>query len=293
MINLVGQQDQYIPPSGSLTGEVVDATNAVWTLKTARNYSPGLLHCSDGPVELERIGHPISLRGSNDLTFKGGRVKGSVRQTSIRYLDYCNSAAFTLRDCSRATIDGFVADGCWDGIRFTRSPSGIIKNVRLSNLADDAIELDSLDSCIIRDSVIDGCFVGISTAGDDDDYDENAVIDIDNLWLRLKPFVFAKNATQNLKMTHGHAFKTGARNPKFKIKNSVFAYAVDPFDTDSRLIKMFDNLIESVNNRILWLSSAYGLPPAVLTDLPDGFTLVTGDEAIFEWEKVYATQRTM
>lgn len=201
-----------------------------------------------------------------------------------------NSAAFTIRSPS-ATLLGFSARNVHDGIRIEDYPDWTIEGVRLTYVRDDAIENDSLTSGILRDSLLDGVYVVMSTRpGRGKDIDgSQSTITLERVLARLElqPYPFkwrTKPGTvrvDGVPHGHGNLFKMYTEhpewNPRFRILDSTFM--IDNASHASRFDFPPDHLIAECRD----VSIVYTGPGRYPGRLPTGDCVeVTKDRRVWE-----------
>ena len=242
----------------------IDASNATWDLanigETTNRY-------------------PFIVTDSSHLVLAGGTINGQVSLTLDWKTAYVNSAAVFARDSEDIHFKDWRISQAWDGIRITGHDEAEfeISNVWMSNIRDDGIENDRGLSGTIRDSMMDGVFVGISLYEDDTNNQKDQTVTLDNVLIRMESFSY-KN-----EMTHQPFFKyDGDVSPKLSIHNSVFAIDLIDHEGLGRLEDAWDNVVDASNNYFLNLTddpipSSYPLPQS-------GFTILNGAEARAFWE---------
>ena len=174
-----------------------------------------------------------------------------------------NSSVITIR-APNATISGIHFFNVHDGPRTTDTPNWRVEHVWGEYVRDDAIENDGQYSGVLYDSLLDGCFVGISTRAEDakSDATNNTVV-LDRVLLRLTPQPYGyKWDTRGFNykegkvpMGQGLIFKVNdpSRTPRFIVKNSIFCLHFDSTG-NGELIDFPESIIkECFNNTIVWL----------------------------------------
>ena len=176
-----------------------------------------------------------------------------------------NSCPLTIR-APHATISGVHVFNVHDGFRTTNSPDWRVEHVWGEYIRDDALENDGQCSGVLYDSLLDGCFVGISTRGDDGGSPEAAknTVVLDTVLLRLTPQPYGfkwqergfNYSEGEVPMGQGLMFKTNdpARTPKFIIRNCMFCLYFDESPANGRRIDFPRSIIkEASGNTIVWL----------------------------------------
>ena len=223
--------------------------------------------------------YPVSVRDSSNVTLRGGTISGEV-PLDLDWVDaYVNSAAIYSRNVDGILIQDWTISQAWDAIRVRGNASDkfIIDNVWLSDVRDDAVENDDGQSGIIRNSLFDGVFVGISLADSDTTDQTNNVVTVDNVLIRMEFFEYKG------KMTHQSIFKVVDKiSPSLRIHDSVFAIEDVNHAGQSRLRIAWDSVLNASNNYFLNFSDVplpadYPWPPA-------GFIVLQGAAARKFWQ---------
>jgi hypothetical protein len=235
----------------------------------------------------EKNPYPALLDRCQECTWYGGLWSSKIPQDTDWEKSYCNSAAaFAFTGSIDFTFDSVRIDGAWDGVRFQprRPDTGttfVLQNSWLSNVRDDCVENDALHDMIIRNSLLDGCFSGISvdpgrTGSRVPNRAETRTVVIEDVLLRLQDYAFRGEVQP------GHFLKVHAASPSIEIRDSIFA-----FDrvghVDRRWSRAMSKVKSCSNNYLLWLSDRP--VPARFPSVPACFTLLTGAEAREKWEQ--------
>jgi hypothetical protein len=261
-------------PKGLKSGTVFDATGARFTIDNcgwAGSKNP----------------YPAVLDRCHDCTWYGGLWNSKIPQHTEWGKTYCNSAAaFASRDSINFTFASLRIDGAWDGVRFAPRNQGAKTSFRLedswlSNIRDDCVENDQLHDMIIRNSLLDGCFSGISIdpgrkGSEPPNRAETHRVVLDNVLLRVQDYPFRGE------IQPGHFLKVHPTSPSIEIRDSIFA-----FDKVGRVDRRWSRAMSKVrscsNNYLLWLSDRplrASFPPT-----PDCFTVLTGAQARQKWQE--------
>lgn len=257
------QVDQYknleIPPKTN-----VDASSATWT------------GVSD---------YPIRLSGGSGVCWHGGTVTGTYPDTDS-WDRMHDTAAFTV------TLPEFVGSGIrvhnyGDGVNIVDDAENFtFRAVHLSYIRDDCIENDRLQSGIVEDSLLDGCYTALSARPNPSDAESDGHDDVwtisDSL-IRLQPMptVYKGEAPG-----HGRFFKwdNDGRGPSIELHGNVFRADQAPNDGDLGVPESY--LASCSDNVMVWLGD--GEFPGVL---PDCFTITTDkgvwDEAVANWAAAF------
>ncbi len=187
----VVQPGKYAPyeDADAVNGEVFDARGV--TLY-------GEVHPTD------RIDYPVDIRTESDgglidgdtarFCWLGGAIIGTNDLgTSWTEMKQPNNGAIILKE-GWATVDGARIYNIGDGIRpHHRDSDGdglglfTIRNVWMSHMRDDCIEVDSITGGTIEDSLFDGCYAFISATGAVT-FDPDRTIIIRDSLVRLQEF---------------------------------------------------------------------------------------------------------
>ena len=235
----------------------------------------------------EKNPYPATLDECQDCTWYGGLWNSKIPQDTDWGNTYCNSAAaFAFRDSINFAFDSVRIDGAWDGIRFQpREPDAkttfVLENSWLSNVRDDCIENDALHDMIIRDSLLDGCFSGISldpgrTGSPVPNRADTHTVVIEDVLLRLQDYPFRGEVQP------GYFLKVHAASPSIEIRDSIFAFDRVGY-VDRRWSRAMSKVKSCSNNYLLWLSDTP--MPASFPRIPACFTVLTGAQARDKWEQ--------
>jgi Ca2+-binding RTX toxin-like protein len=244
--------------------DVVNASQASWTVANTgskKNLYPFQVVDNDPNVRII-----------------GGTINGTVSQTLDWRDAYINSAAVRIEDTTQATIEDWRISKAWDAIRISGKSSGFtIEDAWLSGIRDDAVENDQKNGGIIRDSLFDGVFAGISTDGNGTG--AGNTITLDGVLMRMETYTYKG------KMTHQSPFKAdvGGGNPSYRITDSIIAIEQVRHDGTNRMEVAFDQMTKVTNSYYLNLSDTK--LPSSYPDIPKGFTLLQGKAARDFWAK--------
>jgi hypothetical protein len=224
--------------------------------------------------------YPFNIEGAPGLIAKGGAIWGTISQTLSWEETYINSAALRFENAPGVVIDDWRIDRAWDAIRIDAGTQNfLIDDAYITNNRDDAVENDDNHAGTIRDTLIDGTFVGISL-GDDAHVDGSQnTVTLEGVFMRMQEYIY-KNELQS-----GTPFKadSGApeTTPDIRIINSVIAIQDPDHAGLNRLQIAWDHVTESHGNVFLNLSDT---PlPADYPKPPAGFTILQGQEARDYW----------
>jgi len=174
-----------------------------------------------------------------------------------------NSSVISLR-APGATVSGIHFFNVHDGPRTTDTPDWRVEHVWGEYVRDDAIENDHQYSGVLYDSLLDGCFVGISTRSTNPapTAAENVVV-LDRVLLRLAPQPYGYKWQErgsnymegDVPMGQGMIFKVNdpAHTPRFVIKNCIFCLHFDRTGNGGLIDFPREIIQEASNNTIVWL----------------------------------------
>ena len=258
--------------TGLASGTVIDASTASWILDN---------DSSDG----QSSAYPVLVYQAPNVVIEGGTILGNIDQTSDWTQVYAmgNSAAVRTEDAPGATISDWRISNAWDAVRVSwNTPDFVIQGIRATDIRDDAVENDRLQSGTIRDSLFDGAFSGISVDPDSSNPVDghNETVLIDGVLMRLQRSLYEGE------MTHSSFIKTdsatnGTVTPSLRFVNNVFALEDVNHHSYRSMEDAWAHTIESKNNYLLNLSddplpSDYPLPPS-------GWTVLQGQAARDYW----------
>jgi hypothetical protein len=236
------------------------------------------------------IANPASGWTSSRTCVLGGTVTSSVdRDRTWEDLEesYNGDALDVGIESDWAVVDGLRADNVFDAIA-AQGPVGtklIIRNVHLTDIRDDCIENDhDPKSLTVQDSLLDGCFTGISERPDEREDPQprpgaGAVTTLDGVLLHVKPQAFGTGCEYAEACRDGRAafnlFKwSPSSTPRVVIRNSVLR--VDRYSAWGPSEMVFPPGIRAENSVLVWLGP--GRYPA---PLPAGMR-VTTDRSVWE-----------
>jgi hypothetical protein len=257
-------------------GTVIDAREANFTVANSRNRAPVPdMTCEVG--QLLTNPYPVVVRNCPGVRFVGGLFDGEVPMTSGWRETYCNSAALLLRDgSSKSLVEEIRVRRAWDGVRFAEGCDDFtLRSSWLSDIRDDAVENDYLQSGTIEDCLFDGCFSGISVdPADRSGTGADRSLAVYRCLIRMQPFPSERG------ISHGSPFKTSDSSPVLKVIDTAIALSA-PNMRFRRLERAWAKLAESRNNLLLWLPE--GALPEGFPRPPQGFQILTGKEAQGLW----------
>lgn len=301
-------------PGVHAPGTVFDARGVTFHLRHSSNPNPEGVCRYSGPDELPTNSYPIvnpgvapagEPLGTPDACFQGGLVQGEISLSADMFVwssqpkGYCNSAAMDLKSnvSTHQVVEGTRIDRVWDGIRFngkncSQTPGLChhrIRHVWISNARDDCIENDGLGGLAIEDSLLDGCFAGISADPGRCTtcplpHRETDEIHLSGVLMRLRAFPYTYEGAHQ--MHHVGAFKIHRKyGPDLAIENSVIAFEFYTPDRHGFWDVGWKRIRRCSNNYLLWLSdepfpSALGFPSP-----PGCFKILKGQVARAFWQE--------
>ncbi len=169
-----------------------------------------------------------------------------------------------------SVVDGLRVDRLVDGF----GPAGdgtVMRNAYISNIRDDCVEADYLSAGRIEDSLLDGCYAGISVDPVTRPSPKNPQpLVLDGVLMRLKPYPNSPVALQTIRLFKSEAWANVI------VRNSVFL--ADKTTTRSDQFRA----IQAENVTVVWLGD--GTFPGTV---PPGVTVTTDlsvwEQARAEW----------
>jgi hypothetical protein len=296
-------------PGAHPPGTIFDMQGDTFVLRISSNPDP------DGPCryvtddQLPTIRYPIVnprdlAHGTLNACFRGGRVIGDISLTGDLQVwasngGYCNSAAIEMKNAASTNqkIEAIRVDRAWDAFRVggascARIPGSchnLIQGVWASNVRDDCVEDDTLGGLVVKDSLFDGCFSGVSADPGGctkcpASHQDTDTIMLDGVLLRLQGFPYTYMG--KFTMHHVGPFKIhGSLGPRLVVNDSVIAFEYyDPTRYD-RWSTGWKKIKSCRNNQLLWLPDA-PFPPSPNFPMPPGcFTIRTGAAARAVWNE--------
>jgi hypothetical protein len=190
-----------------------------------------------------------------------------------------------------AVVDGLRVDNTYDaiGVQGPATTRLIVRNVHLTGIRDDCIENDhDPKSLTVQDSLLDGCFTGISERPDEREHPQpaahaGATTTLDGVLLYIMPQAYGTACRHPGACTDGRAanalFKWSASaTPRVTIRNSIFR--VDRYSAYGPSEMLFPAGTAVENSVLVWLG-----PGAYPAPLPPGLR-VTSDVTV--WERARA-----
>ena len=222
--------------------------------------------------------YPLNLRGGDGACLAGGRIAGQYDPTlTWQAMHDANNAGLRFEN-DAFTIDGLRIDDVGDGIRPV-AQDFTVRAVWLSWVRDDCMENDHLHGGLIEDSLLDGCYVGISERPSpailDSGFDgRRDALTIHGSLIRLQAMPGPDGGSPS-GLGHGQFFKWHERATALALRDDVFlAEEVGQGGPDTMGVPQ--SLVDCAGNVMVWLGSGdYPAP------LPPCFT-VTHDRTVWD-----------
>ncbi len=232
----------------------------------------------------------IIFQGTGPACWYGGSWNGAWNDTDPTVTwenPYHHSAAFTVRVPS-FLVEGYRANNNGDGINIETAGTNFhLRAIYLSNMHDDCIQNDSLNSGVVEDSLFDGCYVGIS----EDDFTKtrngsaNTMTFQNNLlYMKPMPTVF-RGTVPGISFL----FKGWSQTPSSKmvLKNNIFYITKAPgFEVNGFGVPKNMVFTECSNNTVVWTGPGVK-PPG---NWPDSCFTFTKDVSV--WNNSVASWKT-
>jgi hypothetical protein len=221
----------------------------------------------------------------------GGDVRSGVShgRTWDDLNDHADGGALSFGTRSGVgVVDGLRADNVFDAISAKGDPPAriVVRNVWFTNIRDDCIENDTHPKTLtVHDSLLDGCFVGISERPGSDDgwHRPTGTTTLDRVLLRLQPMAYGTGCRYRQACTDGrghHVFFKWSETatPSVVIRDSVLR--MDRYSINGPTPMRFPPGTRAERAVLVWLG-----PGAYPHPLPPGMTL-TRDVRV--WERARA-----
>jgi hypothetical protein len=271
--------------------------------------TPDRTYWTDAPTGLRyplRVGILQSAAVSGNTCILGGEIRGNLDPGADRvdlYDAYHSGIEHSATAGTFAVADGIRVDNFFDGYRKVGSGTGYLKRAYFTDLKDDCIEneVDELGAhggIQIYDSLME-CYSGISDDGDQAAPASKTVLDGVLLWIKPTKDRVSPNAcrgdqcgeladgTANAEIWKGLATSTPTvevHNTWFRLDEasawnlSAMAFPCTPLSSWGATSCVYDNV------KVLWT----GAGPYPGPELPAGVTLVTGQDALDQWNAAAA-----
>jgi hypothetical protein len=229
---------------------------------------------------------PVNVASKPGMCWTGGVVQGTLEEATPWTTWHSTSAFYIWGE--RAVVEGLRADNYGDGVRFT--PSGTknwtLRGVHFTKMHDDCVENDRLESGLVEDVLLDGCYVGFSArpgnAFQDQVNGSANTVTVRNSLVRLRRQV---SVYKGVSPSSGGFFKVESDlvgiNVSWVLENNIFR-ADGPSGIASLCLNL-NGKFTARNNIMVWLGE--GDYPCAL---PSGWTLTRDrtvwDNAVAGWK---------
>jgi hypothetical protein len=237
---------------------------------------------------------PLELGGGDDLCIVGGTVEGvydpGVSWTYV-HDSTRNHGGVLLDGPANSTIEGVRIHNVADGVRMQGGADGFtIRRVWMSYIRDDCVDDHHLYGGVIVDSLLDGCYVGLSARPNSTQDGRGKTIRIIDSVMRLQAYP-DPHSSESRNPGHGALFKwhnsDPSRSPALALHGNVVL--IDQ-DSDAGIGVPASATIEScADNVMVWLGPG-PFPDDLGTDPATGapcFTVTTDrgvwDRRVAEW----------
>jgi hypothetical protein len=299
--------------SPQLPGAVYDMRGETFYLDYSQNPDPNgpCKYAGSDALRVQRypVGNPGDVTlgvGSVDGIFWGGRIIGNISLTAKGDVmasngGYCNSAAVDMRrsGSTRHQVLKMRIDRVWDGVRFNKDPcfqtpgvcNHVVDTTWISNARDDCIEADlGMSGMTIRDSLLDGCFAGISTTPGGKCSacvsHANDTIRIERSLIRMQGYPYKLQTNYHIGLLKQYPTNL---TPKAEVYNSVITaehYVTSGSEaTDAHWQRSWAAIRSCANNVFLWMPDT-PMPRGITP--PSCFKVMTGSAARVHWQGVRA-----
>ena len=260
-------------------GSELDARTALFHVANSANPAPSATAtCEAGDLPVNP--YPLQIRDSPGITLRGGLFSGAVPLESDWEHTYCNSAGVILRDSEDGQFVGLRLRRVWDAIRIAEGTNGFhLRGAWISEARDDCIENDYMSSGTVEDSLLDGCFSGLSMRAPDgkERLAEDGPFVLRGVLMRMQPYMY-KSAFQE-----GPPLKVDESQAKVEVYDSVLVMGDRTPVSQSRLTIGWSRIGECSGNLLLWTADTPW--PRKFTRPPECFEIVEGEPARKLWQK--------
>ena len=286
VVTLTGEQGKWSSHAEDLPdGAGIDARTAWWRRATA----------SDTPFVLKAGGS-----GGSDVCVVGDEIYSSLPD-STPWERWHDIYGMTI-ELPEFTVNGMRIHNMGDGISFTShaADNWTIRDVHMSEIHDDCVENDYANSGLIEDSLLEGCYVPLSSEGGSwmdplpNGLDERVTVRDTLIWHKPMPTVYKGAAPGTGPLFKWSDVPDEGYGPMLTMRNVTIRVDQEPgFDdlefptyTDPSTGDPQPYLDDCSNNTIVWLGS--GPYPA---DVPSCFTVTTDravwDDAVAAWKAAH------
>lgn len=230
----------------------------------------------------------VRIAGGPDVCFYGGEILGSFSPNTSwatmhdKYgllVRASNSIGAAHTRVTKTRVfnygDGLAFDAAGD-------QNWEVRDALVRYSRDDGIENDFYCNGLLLDSFLDGCYDGISSREYTSVADGSGnLVRIERSLIRLQAM---DSVYSGLVPNHNAFWKWHARGPKIALRDVTFRADSPSKEGNGAGMWMAPppgKLVESANNVMVWLGD--GPFPELL---PNGFTLLTGQEGLDHWDSV-------
>ena len=229
---------------------------------------------------------PVNVASDPGLCWTGGTIQGTLPEETPWTTWHSSSAFYVWGE--RPVVENIRADNYGDGVRFTTrgTTNWTLRGVHFTKMHDDCVENDRLESGLVEDVLLDGCYVAFSArpglAFKDQVNGSDNTVTVRNSLVRLRRQV---SVYKGESPSSGGFFKVEndlvSINVSWVLENNIFrADAPSGFAT---LCLNQHGKFTGRNNIMVWLGQ--GDYPCAL---PAGWTLsrdpAVWDNAVAEWK---------
>jgi hypothetical protein len=254
-------------------GSIVDGRSGLFRVANSGTLVPSAETPCDR-VELAVNHYPLQIRDSPAVTLLGGLFSGQVPLTSDWESTYCNSAGVLLRNSQGATVDGIRMRQVWDAVRIAESSSGFhLRGSWISEVRDDCIENDYLNGGLVEDTLLDGCFSGLSMRPPEGEErgPEGGPFVLRDVLMRMQGYPY-KGEVQE-----GPPFKADEDLAEIEVYDSILVMGNRDTISQLRLKIGWTRIGNCSGNLLLWTAETPW--PKKFARPPDCFRIVEGAEA--------------
>lgn len=260
-------------------GSEVDARTALFRVANSANPFPTAdKPCDKGDLPVNP--YPLQVRDSPGFTLRGGLFSGAVPLESDWEDTYCNSAGILLRDGIDGSIEAPRLRRVWDAIRITEGTSGFhLRGAWISEVRDDCIENDYLNGGLVEDSLLDGCFSGLSMRAPDGEerLATGGPFVLRGVLMRMQSYLY------KAELHEGPPLKVDESQAEIEVYDSILVMEDRSPVSQSRLSIGWSRIGKCSGNLLLWTADTPW--PRKFTPPPDCFQIVEGEEARALWQK--------
>lgn len=258
-------------------GSQVDARSALFRVANSGTLHPSAeTPCDSSELPVNR--YPLQIRDSPAVTLLGGLFSGQVPLLSDWQNTYCNSTGVLLRDSFGAIFEGLRMRRVWDAIRITEGSSGFhLRGSWISEVRDDCIENDYLNGGLVEDTLLDGCFSGLSMRPPEGEERSAAggPFVLRGVLMRMQGYPYKEQIQE------GPPFKVDETHAEIEIYDSILVMGNRDTVSQLRLTIGWTRIGQCSGNLLLWIAETPW--PKKFARPPECFLLVEGPEARALW----------